>query len=241
MANQSVSDDEDPRRQLARSRNLARRVRRAQRATWFPLLVFAVLTFAAVLVTRTGHPTAVHCRPVPQAGPGARVCLAHNSATFVYWPIALVLAYVAIAAFYVRRSRARGVGTRVGPYVIAGIAIAVALTAVSIWADHHGPLVGHYDVLGWHLVGDDVYRLIGPACAIGLALLVLAVVERSLALFAITVGYLWIAVAPINFGWTVNGPSHWVFLPYLTIQGSVLLAAAVGFAAAQRPIRHATA
>jgi hypothetical protein len=240
MANQPAAGEGGPRRELARSRGLARQVRRAQRATWFPLLVFAVLTFAAVLVTRTGHPSGVRCRAVPQAGPGGRVCIAHNSVTFVYWPIALVLAYVAIAAFYVHRSRARGIGTRIRPYVIAGIAIAVALTGVSIWAAHHGPLVGEYDVLGWHLMGDDVYRLIGPACAIGLALLVLAAVERSLALLAITAVYLWVALAPINFGWTVHGPSHWIFLPYLVIQGSVLLAAALGFAAAQRGARPAS-
>ena len=33
-------------------------------------------------------------------------------ALLVYWPTALVLAYAAIAAFYIRRSQARGVGTR---------------------------------------------------------------------------------------------------------------------------------
>jgi hypothetical protein len=67
---------------------------------------------------------------------------------------------------------------------------------------------------------------------------VLAAVERSLALLAITVAYLWIALVAANFGWTITAPSRWGFLPYLIIQGSALLAAAIGFAAAQRPARR---
>jgi hypothetical protein len=238
MAKQKVSDDSDPRVELARSRDLARRVRRSQRATWFPLLVFAVLTFAAVPVNRSGHPVHTVCRAVPDAGPRAQVCLAHNSATFIYWPIALVLAYVAIAAFYMRQSRTRGVGTRVRPYVIAGIVLAVAVTAASVWAAHRPPLVGQYDILGWHVQGPDVHRLIAPACAIGLALLVLAAVERNLVLLVVAVSYLIIALVPIDFGWTVTAPSRWGFVPHLIVPGSVLLAAAIGFAAAQRPVQR---
>ncbi len=238
MAKQKVSDDGDPRAELVRARDLARRVRRTQRATWFPLLVFAVLTFAAVPINRSGHPVRTGCRAVPGPGLGTEVCIAHNSATFVYWPIALVAAYVAIAAFYAHQSRGRGVGTRVRPYVIAGIVIAVAASAGSVWAAHRPPLVGQYDILGWHIQGPDVYRIIAPACAIGLALLVLAAVERSVALLVVTVIYLIIALVPINFGWTVTGPSRWGFLPHLIIPGGVLLAAAIGFAAAQRPARR---
>jgi len=119
--------------------------------------------------------------------------------------------------------------------VIAGMVLAVAVTAASVWAAAHKPLVGQYDVVGWHVQGPDVYRLIGPACAIGLALLVLAAVERNLALLVVAVIYLVIALVPIDFGWTITGPSRWGFVPHLIIPGSVLLAAAIGFAAAQRP------
>ena len=239
MAKQQISEDRDPRVELSRTRDLARRVRRSQRATWFPLFVFAVLTFLAVPVARLGHPGPTDCRPIPHGLPGQRVCLAHNSATFIYWPIALVLAYVAIAAFYARQSRARGVGTRVRPYVVAGTAIAIALTAASVWAEHRPPLLGQYDVLGWHLMGVDVYRIIAPACGIGLGLLVLAAVERNLALLAATVIYLVFAIRPIDFGWTIGYPSRWGFLPHLIIPGCVLLVMAIGFAAVQRPAtRH---
>jgi len=241
MANQKISDDSNPRVALARSRDLARRVRRSQRATWFPLLVFAVLTFAAVPITHAGHPVRTVCRAVPAGGLRPQVCLVHNSATFVYWPIALVLAYVAIAAFYVHQSRVRGVGARVRPYVIAGIVLAVAVTVASVWADHRPPLVGDYDILTWHVPGMDVYRIIAPACAIGLALLVLAAVERNPALLVVAVAYLIVVLVPIDFGWTMSSPSRWGFVPHQIIPGTVLLIAAIGFAAAQRPARREAA
>lgn len=231
MTTQSFGET-DPRVELARSRALARRVRQAQRATWFPLLVFALLTFLAIPVIRTGHGTLGRCSPA-QPGTIPRACVVHNSAAFVYWPIALVAGYVLIAAFYILRSRRRGVGTRVVAYVAAGLLIAVAVTATSVWADHQSPLTGQYDVLAWHLRGPDVYRLIGPACAIGLGLLVLAAVERSAALLAVTVTYLIIALGGVDLGWSVSHASRWGFAPHLVIQGGVLLVASIGFSAAQ--------
>jgi hypothetical protein len=228
--------DGGPRAQLSLSRVLARRVRRAQRATWFPLLVFAVVTFLAIPVTRAGHAAGLTCHAVP-GPPQARACVAHNSAAYVYWPIALIVAYVLIAAFYVRLSRSRGVGIRIRPYVITGIVLAVALTAASIWAAHT-VIVGRYDVLGWHVQGPDVNRIIAPACAIGLALVVLAVVERSIALLAVTAAYLVIAVGGIDLGWTITRASPWSFAPHLVIAGSFLLLGAAGFALAQRPPRR---
>ena len=114
MTTEAAYPGDDPDRLLSNTRELAQRVRKDQRATWFPLLVFAVLTFASIPVRRySGHH--LDCLAVP------KVCTVYSDAEFVYWPIALVLAYVAIAAFYIRRSRARGVGTRVRPYAIAGI------------------------------------------------------------------------------------------------------------------------
>jgi hypothetical protein len=238
MATESVGEG-NASAYLSLSRDLARRVRRDQRAAWFPLFVFAVVTFLAIPVTRAGHPAGVVCHGITTPGPqGARACVAHNSAAYVYWPIALIAAYVLIAAFYLRRSRTRGLGTRVRPYVIVGLILAVAVTGASIWAAHT-VLTGHYDFLGWHLQGQDVYRLIGPACAIGLALLVLAAVERSLALFAVAVGYLIVAIGGVDFGWTIAQPSRWGFVPHLVIAGSILLLASVGFLAAHRPVRHA--
>jgi hypothetical protein len=208
----------DPRQLLSRSRALARRVRAEQRAIWFPLLVFAGVTFAAIPVDRYGH-RVLTCAAVP----GGRICSVYSSPAIVYWPVALVLAYVAIAAFSLRRARARGVGTRVLPYVVVGIVVAVVVTGAAVWVAHH-PVAG---------APRPLYRLIGPAAAIGLALLVLAWVERSLALFAVTVGYLVIVLVPVNFGWVMRFPSQWFFLPHLVIYGSVLLLAGIGFALAE--------
>jgi hypothetical protein len=228
-------DDSNPSRQLSLSRDLARLVRRRQRASWFPLLVFAVVTFVAIPVTRGGHAAGINCQRIATTGaPVARLCVAHNSAAYIYWPIALIVAYVLIAAFYVRLSRARGVGTRVRPYVITGAVLAVAATAASIWAGHT-VLVGEYDVLGWHLQGQDLYRLAAPACAIGLALVVLAALDRSPALAVFTVAYLVIAIGGITFGWTISGRSAWSFAPHLIIDGALLMLGAAGFAMVQLP------
>lgn len=138
------------------------------------------------------------------------------------------------------RSGARGVGTRVRPYVTAGIIIAVVVTCASLWAVHHPP-VGGYGILWLHGPQSSglFLRLASPAGAIGLALLVLAWAERNRALLVFTLGYLVIVLVPITFGWAIT-LSPWSFLPRLVIQGSVLLLGGIGFALAQRPARLAT-
>jgi hypothetical protein len=230
----SASAAVGPHQLLSGARELAEGVRQAQRATWFPLLVFAAVTFAAIPVYRYGH-YALTCRG---AAPLVRICRIYSSAGFVYWPIALVVAYVAIAAFYVHRSQARGVETRVRPYVVAGIIIAVLLSFASLWAAHHPP-VGGLAILWLH--GPQSFglfsRLVGPACTIGLALLVLARAERNRALLVFTLGYLVIVLAPITFGWVIARPTPWAHTPQLVIYGSVLLLGGLGFALSQRPAR----
>lgn len=227
MTTESAYAGDDPHRLLSSARELAQRVRRAQRATWFPLLVFAAVTFAAIPVDRYGGHHTETCAAVP----GGRICTVYSTASFVYWPIALVLTYVAIAAFYIRRSRARGVGTRVRPYVIAGIIVAALATGVSLWWVHNPPTSQYGQLLGMGVLG----RLISPGAAIGVALLVLAWAERNRALLLLTLGYLAVVLVPIRFGWVLDSP--WYFLPSLVIDGSVLLLGGIGFALAQRPSR----
>ena len=222
MATETAYPGDDPHRLLSNARKLAQRVRKEQRATWFPLLVFAALTFASIPVRRySGHH--LDCLAVP------RICTVYSDAEFVYWPIALVLAYVAIAAFYIRRSRARGVGTRVRPYAIAGIIVAVALTGVALWELHNPPVENPIGLNGLP------YRLASPGAAIGLALLVLAWVERNCALLLLTLAYLAAVLVPITFGWVQHDPP-WYSYP-VVFQGSVLLLGGIGFALAQRPLR----
>lgn len=230
--------DGDPRGVLSASRALAHRVRRAQRGTWIPLAIFAALSFGAIPIERWSH-FARTCRPVPTAGPGGRVCLVYATASLVYWPIALVLAYAAVAALYVHRSRARGVGTRIWPYVAAGVVIAAVTAGVSLWAAHNPP-IGAHGLLGLSLGPQStnlLFRLASAACAIGLALLVLAWVERSTALLAFALAYLVVVLVPVDFGLVVHHPSPWFFLPRLAVDGGLLLLGAIGFAAAERPGR----
>jgi hypothetical protein len=227
----AYADDSDPHEVLSRARELVRRVRAAQRATWFPLLVFAAVTFAAIPIERYGGYHRVTCRAIATPQGRALGCVAYSNALFVYWPIALILAYVAIAAFYARQSRMRGVGTRVRPYVIAGIILAVAVMGATLWVVHSASLSVDAG-LPAQQVTDLAGRLARPTFAIGLALLVLAWAERNLALIAFVAGYLVVLLAPITFGWVLAG--RWAFAPQLVIAGGLLLLGAVGFALAQR-------
>jgi len=228
----------EPQRLLADNRRLARQVRTAQRATWFPLLVLAAVTFAAVPVYGLGGFVRT-CRAQPAGG---LICSVYSSAALIYWPIALVLAYALIAGFYVRRNRARGIGTRVVPYAVVGIVLAVAAGGALTWFVTHPP-AGNVALLGLHLApgqGAWLFQLASPASAIGLALLVLAAVERSWGLLLLAVGYVVLAFVPLaDLGWVIARPSPWASLPRLVIGGTVLLVAGLLFAARQRPWRRA--
>jgi hypothetical protein len=229
MTTETAHPGDDPRQLLSGTRELAERVRRAQRATWFPLLVFAAVTFASIPVYRYGG--IYHFGKCVVTGAGLRACAIYPNGEFVYWPAALVLAYAVISAFYIRRSRARGIETRVRPYAIAGIIIAVLLIGATLWALNYHWVGGP---AGLHSLG---MRLATPTCAIGLALLVLAWAERNRALLLLTLAYLAVVLVPVNFGWVLDPLSRWYFVPRLVIDGSVLLLGGIGFALAQRPWR----
>jgi hypothetical protein len=223
MTHESIPDG--PRELLASVRGLVREVRAAQRGSWFPLLVFAVLTLAAIPVDRYS-PHHLACRT---DGPG-RVCLVVASWPLVYWPVALLVAYGLITGFYLVRSRRRGVGTRIYPYVAVGAGLAVVLAGVSLWLAGHPLLPGG----GTRLL----YQLATPAAVIGAGLLVLARVERSRALLAVSVLYLAVVLLPPLFASGMTRPDPWGFLPRLLAGAVVLLAGCLAFAAAQhRPVR----
>ncbi|HYB86006.1 MAG TPA: hypothetical protein VEC76_04100 [Streptosporangiaceae bacterium] len=216
----------DPRQLLSGTRELARQVRRTQRATWFPLLVLAAVIFAAIPFRYT------HYRLGTCVATGlARVCTAYPPALLVYWPIALVLAYVVIAAFYIRRSQARGVGTRVRPYVVAGIILALAMTGLLVWTLYHP--------LAFTLAGPGPFSALRSyPFAIGLALVVLAWAERNGALLALALGYLAVVLVTATVA-PAGGHAGLGFPVQLVIPGSVLLLGGIGFLLAQRPWRRA--
>lgn len=220
---------------LATTRALTRRVRSAQRGAWFPLLLFGLATLGSAPVNRYGG----HSRTCRSPNAGGFVCSVYSPAEFVYWSTVLVLIYAAVAWFYTRRSRQRGVGTRVTLYVVVGVIVAVVLTAASLWVlTHPSP---SRDVLGVHLfpgtpVGSAVFRLTSPAAAIGIALLVLSRIERSLALLVFALGYLAIELFSFPSGhYRPGAVAHLpAFPPRTLLEGGVLLLGSVGFALAER-------
>ncbi|QMU73206.1 hypothetical protein [Streptacidiphilus sp. P02-A3a] len=213
MTTQPVPSPSDPRQLLAMRRVLVHRVRREQRGAWFPLLVFAAVRFGAAPVVRYG-----------QGDHG----VGDLPPAMWYWPVALSLAYAAISWFYLRRGDRLGLGTRVGPYLALGIALLVIITGYVSWtAMHPGFLDGLH---GPSPVGLFFNTVVSPAGTIGLALLLLARIERSWPLLAVTSAYL---VIMLSSG-SLPDPSAWGFLPGLLAEGGVLLIGGVGLGLLQR-------
>ena len=217
MTSESVPPADSPHELLSTVRTLTRQVRVAQRGTWFPLLVFAAITVASIPIYRFAPRHLGPCRSGPNGG---YVCTAVIRLGLVYWPIALMLAYAVIARFYIDQSRRRGVGTRIQPYVIAGVVLAVLLGGASLWRASHPLIPSSTQFLGAP-VNRSLYDFATPAVAIGLALLVLAWVERSLALLAYSLVYL--AIVVVSGGRMIHSRSLWSFLPNLLIPATLLL------------------
>lgn len=81
------------------------------------------------------------------------------------------------------------------PYAGAGIIVAVALTGAALW-ELRNPSASPTGLNSLPI------RLANPACAIGLALLVLAWAERNRALFLLILAYPAIVLVPVSFGST---------------------------------------
>jgi hypothetical protein len=237
MSTDSYPAASDPRSLLAATRKLTRHVRRDQRSGWFPLLVFAAVTFAAIPFDRyTGERVSAHCTNV---GPGRKVC--YSPGPTWYWLVAISLSYVVITVYYLRRSRRHGLGSNVRTYVIAGVVLLVLVTAWSAWtlAD---PAVVLRDL---HLGGASPVavsaRFASPAGAIGLALIVLAWIERSTLLAVVTTAYLLLVLTAAgghHYHSSRPIPLHldpWGFLPHVLILGGILLAGSITLALTQRP------
>ncbi|MFE4977458.1 hypothetical protein ACFRAR_35775 [Kitasatospora sp. NPDC056651] len=186
---------------------LVRHVRREQRGAWFALLVFAAVRFANAPVVRYGQGD--HNGDLPPA--------------MWYWPVALLLAYGAITWFYVRRSARVGLGIRVGPYLVLGIALVVFITGYVVWEARHPGFLG--DLRGPSPFAPFFDTVLSPAGTIGLALLLLARIERSWALLAIACGYLGAMLSTTD----LSDRSPWGF-PGILLEGGVLLLGGVGLA-----------
>ena len=217
----------DPRRMLSDVRSLTRRVRLDRRMTWVVLLVLAVVTLAGIPFDWFGMWVRCH------ADGG---CEFARRGVLYYWPPALLLAYAAIAVVHVRHARARGLGAQVLPYAITGAVTTVLFTAAWVVAaayfrDNPAP----FDPLPFWWIALD--RLIAPWVMVGVALLVLAWLERNLALLLFTVAYLALVVLVLpmgdGFGSGAFGIRAAMAAPQLIV-GVVLLLGALAFRAAQR-------
>ncbi|MFI8241266.1 hypothetical protein ACIF83_29055 [Streptomyces sp. NPDC085866] len=243
MTDASVPSSGTPHEVLAGLGELTRKVRTAQRGAWFPLLLLGVLTLGGILVSRFTFKveTAPCPATAPAAGPGCTVVTQVTQGSPVYWPLGLALAYTATAYFYIRRSRNRGVGTPVRPYILTGIALVGLVTATEIWSIRQGmPRPGApIDLWGLHLdptsgVTMFLVRLTGNTTAVGLPLLVLAWVERSRTLLLLTAVYLAVELVPLTTGWSgIPFTSPWSAVPRFGVPGVLLLLGALGFGLAE--------
>ncbi|MFB9446964.1 hypothetical protein Dvina_25440 [Dactylosporangium vinaceum] len=227
MTSDAVPVGGDPRRLLADVHNLTRQVRIAQRVTWLPLLILGLVTFGAIPVYLLSHPILSDCRAIPNG----EVCRAFYIAPSIYWWTALTVAYIVIAAGFLRVARRRGLGPRVRPYVFAGlalVALSAAITAVFVVANPL-PYPGTPS-----RSAELLLRTLDPTGIIGLALLVLAWLERRVTLLLFATIYLVVVLVPVNFGWGAGWHGDTQFVPQLVINGTVLLLGSAGFAYAHR-------
>ena len=137
-----------------------------------------------------------------------------------------------IAGGYLRVARARGLGARVLPYVLTGVGARPAVRR-RIDGGCSASTRCRTPTNRCRFV-QVLLRLLDPTGVIGLALLVLAWLERHVALLLFALVYLAVVLVPINFGWGVHWGGRWEFAPSLVISGGVLLLGSAGFALAQR-------
>lgn len=166
-----------------------RATRRARRAIWFPLVLFGLIVLGA----------APFYRPWPPAGSGLTFrnigpVGGYLGGDFIdsgpawYWLIALPLGYVATAAFLRWRAGRTGVAGRIAPYVVAGLGL-FAFLVISSPSNLHA--LGLPASIGTFLWSNDLaIRGLTPLLVVALGFLVLAWVERSMALAVFAAGFL---------------------------------------------------
>jgi len=241
MTDESALSADIARQVFSTTEHLTRRVRQAQRGTWFPLVLLGLVVVAAAPFYHLGR-HAVTCNPALGARGGVEIIDGGTCVQVVGWPAgvywicAFVLAYAAIAAFYVHRARSRGVGARIMPYVGVGVAVGLVFGVLSGWAQQ-------LNLTGMSPSGPVAVGLV-PLISISLTLFVLARVERSRAVLSFAIGYLVVTLLACGIGSRnlglhidANLSPMWSFLPALAVTGGVLVLSGAGFALAER--RHA--
>ena len=236
---------------LGEMKALRRQARATRHAYWFPLILFGLLTCAAVPfyispidqaggsgVTRGGP-------PLPVLGGFAGVTTQRYLG--YYWVAALLAGLLLTLLWYRRNARRVGLQTPARGYVITVAVLTAAAVVIPLLSQVRSP---HW--LSWlqylHVLwpGDLVLRGTFPFVIIAVGLWVLAWAERSRALGVIAAVYTATALLSslyntenilFRFGWSPSG-TDWSLtsLPNVLLPAIVLLAAGAGAFAVQR--RH---
>ncbi|HEY3902276.1 MAG TPA: hypothetical protein VGM14_00030 [Streptosporangiaceae bacterium] len=230
---------------LKEMRLLRRNARSARHAYWFPLVLFSLLTFAAipfyVMPTFKGgiYASAGPSMPILGGAPGFAV----QNYLGYYWLAALLGGLALTLWWYRRHARRTGLKTPSRGYLIT----VAALTGVALII----PLLAHFRPFRFLYVavpGDLVIRGTFPFLIIAIGLCVLAWAERSRALGLIALIYTGTALVAslydvenvlFRLGWNPS-PNQWQLtdLPNVLLPAVVLLAAGVGAFLVQRKQRR---
>jgi hypothetical protein len=248
----AAGDGAPPEELLGELASLRRRARADRHAYWFPLVLFAVLSCAAVPFYRSAFPVTGGATAIAVARPGmpllGQTPLHGQFFLGYYWLVALVGGYLITALWYRRHARRAGLQTPARGYVVTGI----ALTAAALLL----PPLSQFRPLAWLSVlwpGDLVIRGTFPILIIAAGLWVLARAERSPGLTVTALLYSGAALLAslynvenllFRLGWTPAVNDLWeTSLPNLLLPAAVLLAAgaAAGAAAGLARRRRAAA
>jgi hypothetical protein len=230
---------------------LRRQARSARHAYWLPLLLFGLLSCAAVPFYRSAFLTAgsaggyrdvgVTQVPLAAAGPGMPLLgqTPFRGSFFLgyYWLVALVGGYLLTALWYRRHARLAGLQTPARGYVVTGM----VLTAAALLL----PPLSRFRALAWLGVlwpGDLVVRGTFPFLIIAAGLWVLAWAERSRGLAVTALLYSGAALLAslynvenllLRLGWNPRLGDLWqTTLPNLLLPSVVLLTAGAAAGAA---------
>jgi hypothetical protein len=247
---------ETPEQLLGEVATVRRKTRLARHAYWFPLVLFGLLTCAAIPFYLQPEPRKRSCVYAPPdhvcrvrgtAPPPFRPVLPNGylggfggtlvrSGTSFYW-LAALLAGLAVTALWYRWRGARvGLRTPARGYLVIGFALLVLALVVPVLADHDS-----HSWLRFLMPGDLLIRGTFPFMIIAVGLCVLAWAERSIALTIIAVTYLALSLVAslydienvfYRLGWNLGAAVSG--LPNVVLPALVLLLSGAGAWAVQR-------
>jgi hypothetical protein len=187
---------------------VSKETRRARHGYWFPLLLSGLIILGDLPFSRFsighygGHYSGFF---------GFCLCAGSGNHPFgstLYWLISVPLGFAAVAAYYIVRSRRTGLRGRIWPYVVTGVVLfgLIILTAARVPA----PLRFMYRVDIWTRYAT--IQGFAPILAISVALLALAVLERSKALWLITLSFFGVAILANTYNISNLGQRiHWIW------------------------------